>query len=821
MQAQRLRWMLAFAMLLLAGSVGQAIITAKTPLAGQIASVSYVVVVKVEQFHPDKLNMVLTVEEDLKGKLGPRRLSMVLKGDSEAEKLNHVPMLLKRLAPDLPLVLFITQRAKTYNGFAYTNGTWFQFIGNQTDKDRAVLSLTHGEPYLRRTFRGTTAEMRRVVQEAIKDKKAAPEPDESVEPGFGPEVMPEKKTSATPSRSPWASAGASPQVTPALAQGERRHGFAPFALIPTVGMAPLAILAALFPSVFGGVLVLFRQWMAFLVVLSVNSTALLVYQLWGGARGSWWSTPAAIWLGMTAVTLLGAIWAWRRQVHRLSMGPSAPDAPARTELVFLCSLFVSLAGCLIFFAFQKPGRFDLGWNLLIVLTAGVGAAMLWKLYRTFIPSRSLLLPRSTEGIVLSIALLPSILYAGLRQTVVQFGSSGEVQVRWQFAPGGDEYKGFFASSPLIAGDRIFIAAAHPNIKGGTLFCLNRWTGAKAWDEDFLGDGLFKQVFSSPTLVDGRLYIGEGFHDDLNCRLYCIDAATGKQIWAFPTTGQVESSPVVVDGKVYFGGGNDGFYCLDARTAKKLWLFPPDPSKGRLLRFGATALVTQGKVFVGTGVDRNRPADPGEMAVFCLDAANGGMLWKRGVDLPAWAAPVLEGERLYVTLGNGDVFSDAADAAPAGAALCLNAATGEVFWRTPIPNGVLERPALDEKSMYFGSRDGRCYCLDKTDGRIVWKTDLGSPVIAAVALARSGGQTRGVYAVSDEGKIACLHPRTGQELWNHALSGQVHVASSPRVIAEIFPEGERHHIFIAAGLGDIAGGNSQAALLCLERRVPGE
>jgi outer membrane protein assembly factor BamB len=518
---------------------------------------------------------------------------------------------------------------------------------------------------------------------------------------------------------------------------------------------------------------------------------------------------------MTLVTLLGAIWAWRRQVHHLSMGPAAEEAPQRTELVFLCSMFASLLGTLIFFAFQNPGRFELGWNLMIVLTLGVGVATLWKLYRTFVPSRSLLLPRSTEGIVLTIALLPSILYAGLRETTMQYGGSGNMEVRWEFI---SQDNGVFVSAPLIDGERVYIAAAHPAFKVGTLHCLHRWTGTKLWNEDFIGDGEFKQVFSSPAIADGKIYIGEGFHDDANCKVYAIDANTGQLAWKFQTTSQVESSPSVANGKVYFGGGNDGFYCLDAKTKDVVWQYPPaGEKKGRLRRFGASPLVMGGKVYVGTGVDRNHPEDPGETAVFCFDADTGKLWWKEGVDLPAWAAPVLEGDRLFVTLGNGDVFSDATNAPPAGAALCLNAATGKVLWRTPVPNGVLERPAVDEQHVYFGSRDHHCYALGKSKGDVVWKTTMESPVIAGVVLARSENKTKGVYVVGSEGKIACLHPANGQELRSFRLQGQVHLSCTPRLVTQRFPEGERHHLFLGAGMGDIVTG--KAVLFCLEDRAP--
>ena len=64
------------------------------------------------------------------------------------QELNHSTELMKRLAPDLPVILFINHNKSnnTYIGFAYTNGTWFQ-VQHDPSKGPAW-SLTHGEPYL-------------------------------------------------------------------------------------------------------------------------------------------------------------------------------------------------------------------------------------------------------------------------------------------------------------------------------------------------------------------------------------------------------------------------------------------------------------------------------------------------------------------------------------------------------------------------------------------------------------------------------------------------------------------------------------------------
>src|SRR5439155_1066803 len=86
-------------------------------------------------------------------------------------------------------------RGKRLTVFGYTNGTWFQMVGQQPDgADPLVLAFTHCEPYLRRTFKGTTAQMRQVVLDGLSGKQKPPEPVADEPPGLGPEVQSDKET---------------------------------------------------------------------------------------------------------------------------------------------------------------------------------------------------------------------------------------------------------------------------------------------------------------------------------------------------------------------------------------------------------------------------------------------------------------------------------------------------------------------------------------------------------------------------------------------------------------------------------------------------
>ena len=180
------------------------------------------------------------------------------------------------------------------------------------------------------------------------------------------------------------------------------------------------------------------------------------------------------------------------------------------------------------------------------------------------------MPMATEGIILGsmllghLAFVPFIIQGGISTNAASDGNqqSGNLsakvappaEAKWVYtAP--ENFLGMFTSSPVVDGDNIY-AAFSDALQRATLVRLDRQTGLQRWA--FYGKKpKLRQMISTPCLAEGKLYFGEGFHDDQDCHVFCVDAETGKEVWNFKTAGQTESSPAVVNGKVYIGAGNDG------------------------------------------------------------------------------------------------------------------------------------------------------------------------------------------------------------------------------------------------------------------------
>ncbi|MCS6852430.1 MAG: PQQ-like beta-propeller repeat protein [Gemmataceae bacterium] len=764
---QRLRTWIALFAVLVFSLPASAVITRLTPLKEVIASEQLIFVSKVERLDPEKPAAVLVVGEPLKGQAPFTRLPINLTGDSEAQKEKHTPQLLKRLAVDLPVLLFASQRGKRWTAFGYTNGTWFQLIGHVGDDQTVRWAFTHCEPYLRRTFKGTTAELRQVVIDALKGTKAPPEPDPKEPPGLGPEVP--MKSGAAPGRGPL------------------------LAVIPTfVLVGPLALLAALFPAIFGGLALVLKRWMVLLTVASINSTLFFAHSWFYASLRETWLGPAwVLWLLMSGVALLGLGWSLRRYGKASRGGAEWADRPRRAEHVLLA--LVSLAGLATVLSNLIGGvLFEPPWKELLVIWVVAWAGLAWLLIGRFttarvvrsLPSESVMLAAllcACTGVAASVVPRGQVTIAGL-----------QVRMVWAFEPSD---KGAFVSSPLVVGDRVYAAAAHSRgfSSWGVLYCLDRASGKLLWT--FSDDEGLKPVFSTPCVADGRLFIGEGFHQDKECKLYCLNAETGAKLWEFTTASHTESSPCVVEGKVYVGAGDDGILCLEAATGRKIWHF-------QQRHVDAGPVVVDGRLFAGSGVgDVYNTTE-----VFCLDATTGQPRWRLPVDLSAFGAAAVKGSHVYFGLGNGD-FLKSADQ-PAGAVLCVEALTGRRLWRYDLPDGVHVRPAVDEECVYVGCRDGHGYALDRRDGRVRWKQALGSPIVASPAL--SAGR---LYLAASGGRLACLHAADGTVLWEFDL-GRLGPRKPQLLATPAALDGSSGpQIFLGTGQSDLLG--SAAVLYCLQ------
>jgi len=247
-----------------------------------------------------------------------------------------------------------------------------------------------------------------------------------------------------------------------------------------------------------------------------------------------------------------------------------------------------------------------------------------------------------------------------------------------------------------------IIAAVPNTKkvaDDVVIALDAATGAPVWRFENAGFPSGRGASSTPAIIDGKVYAA------LSENLYCLEAATGKEVWRAPLTGRKgpASSPLVLGGKVYLQ--QNFLSAFDAATGAELW--KNDEVKGSNPSPAAWKEV----------IICNSQKD-----VIGVDATSGLTLWK--VPGGGDGTPVVSGDH-FVVISNFDGKNLIAyQLAPEGATeLWAHGFVAQRYGASPI---------IYEGAVYHLGSD-RHMCLDLATGAIKWErpaqSSISSPVLS--------------------------------------------------------------------------------------------
>jgi hypothetical protein len=130
-----------------------------------------------------------------------------------------------------------------------------------------------------------------------------------------------------------------------------------------------------------------------------------------------------------------------------------------------------------------------------------------------------------------------------------------------------------------------------------------------------------------AIADGLVFFGSTADGRVTCR----DLATGKEEWAFFTSGPVRLAPTISDGRVYVGSDDGYAYCLDAKSGALVWKLRAGPNDERILARGRMIsrwpvrtglLIDGGTAYFGAGVFPHE-----NIFLYAVDAATGRVQWK--------------------------------------------------------------------------------------------------------------------------------------------------------------------------------------------------
>jgi outer membrane protein assembly factor BamB len=210
----------------------------------------------------------------------------------------------------------------------------------------------------------------------------------------------------------------------------------------------------------------------------------------------------------------------------------------------------------------------------------------------------------------------------------------------------------------------------------------------------------------------------------DARVYCLDLASGKELWKFETAGRVHGTAALAEGhalvagcdeflhvlrladgqsvrqvsmgsvsgvsaavageRVFLGTYGNEVRCIDWKTGAALWSFRAEE---RQFPFMSSAAVTPQAVIVGGRDKRLRAFDP----------ATGRVLWTFESGGRIDSSPVVAGERVYVGAGDGNLYA-------------VDLGSGREQARFELGGSISASPAVAQGCLVIGSEDGVLYCL---------------------------------------------------------------------------------------------------------------
>jgi hypothetical protein len=306
---------------------------------------------------------------------------------------------------------------------------------------------------------------------------------------------------------------------------------------------------------------------------------------------------------------------------------------------------------------------------------------------------------------------------------------------WEYAlPAGDPKKPYY-SSPVVAADKAYLrftppalgaapAGAEAKKKGvdDVVVCVNMTDGKEVWKFSRPGGSAKNGAPNTPCVADGKLYfVGS------QCKAFCLDAATGKEVWATDLGvkgGTFSSSILLVDGKLIVADAK--LMALDAKTGTKVW----ENANIKALHSSPALWKHQGKTYILAGQGNQK--DKTVWKTFCVDAATGQSLWDVAGGING--SPVVSGDILAMLYW--DTGLKVYQLAPEGAK--------EIAGATPVTDDNQSgSPAVSRGRIYgFAAKEGFCYDTEKKD--FAWKIPLGakgcSPIIADGKVIQFTGQS---------------------------------------------------------------------------------
>jgi outer membrane protein assembly factor BamB len=275
--------------------------------------------------------------------------------------------------------------------------------------------------------------------------------------------------------------------------------------------------------------------------------------------------------------------------------------------------------------------------------------------------------------------------------------------------------------------------------------------------------------STPALVGDKLYVFT--RQDANEAILCLNAGTGKELWAEKYSapaisgpsarqhGGPRSSPAVAEGKIVTLGVTGIVSCLDAATGKLLWRKDDFPGSWPRFYTAMSPIIVDGLCIASLG-------GQGNGAIVAYELANGNQKWKWTGDGPAYDSPVLmtiDGMKIIVTQTEKNIVA-------------IAVTDGKLLWEAPFaPQGMAYNaatPIVEGQTIFYAGqgRGTKAVKIEK-NGDNFSATELWSNPENAVQFNSPVLKDNLLYGLSQKGNFFCIDAKAGQTDWTDPTGGR--------------------------------------------------
>lgn len=266
------------------------------------------------------------------------------------------------------------------------------------------------------------------------------------------------------------------------------------------------------------------------------------------------------------------------------------------------------------------------------------------------------------------AVVNGVVYVSSEDGYVYALDKNNGELKWKVHPRSSTSQP--VSSPIVAGDLVYILSKGPSVVDSGICALDAITGNLKWCREAAPEALIDGA--SPAISNGILYIG------IYNSLYALDAKQGELKWKYATEKPV-GMPSISNGVVYVSDG-DYFYAIDASTERERW-------KDKLGPVSSSLSIANNTIYA---IRFNK--------VIAKDSMTGISSWGSSGPGILFSSPTISNDIVYI--GSGYYLQ------------ALDAQTGLLKWNYAVESILSSSPAIVNNKLYIGS-DGYVYAFKKS------------------------------------------------------------------------------------------------------------